>query len=284
MRAADSKQPTRTPSRVRPPDLHRGRRCGRSSRRPASRASWPRAGRPPSPRGPSCTRPVGGLHPRGRRRAEAADAGGQQGARRRGRCSRSSTPTTCSRASPPPSSRARRGHHPDSRNWPHLYANALVDVSDVANSSARPRAASTRSSTRRQGQRQVAVRAARDRRQRRRLPEIVARRRSARRSTRRPGRRREAGRSSRPRASRTGRRSATRFGDAPTFTYPLLWAYGGAETDKSGKKVVLNSKGAVESVKFMQAFWKDVLRRGRAGLGRHEQQPRLSRRGDLRPR
>jgi multiple sugar transport system substrate-binding protein len=52
------------------------------------------------------------------------------------------------------------------------------------------------------------------------------------------------------------------FGDAPTFTYCMLWAYGGAETDKSGKKVVLNSKGAVDSVKFMQSFWKDCCDEG----------------------
>jgi multiple sugar transport system substrate-binding protein len=52
------------------------------------------------------------------------------------------------------------------------------------------------------------------------------------------------------------------FGDAPVFTYTMLWAFGGAETDKSGKKVVLNSKGAVESVKFMQAFWKECCDEG----------------------
>lgn len=52
------------------------------------------------------------------------------------------------------------------------------------------------------------------------------------------------------------------FGDAPTFTYPLLWSFGGAETDASGKKVVINSKGAVESVKFMQAFWKEACDEG----------------------
>jgi len=52
------------------------------------------------------------------------------------------------------------------------------------------------------------------------------------------------------------------FGDAPTFTYPMLWAFGGAETDKDGKKVVINSKGAVESVKFMQAFWKECCDEG----------------------
>ncbi|MBI2217217.1 MAG: extracellular solute-binding protein [Candidatus Rokubacteria bacterium] len=47
------------------------------------------------------------------------------------------------------------------------------------------------------------------------------------------------------------------FGDAPTWAYPLLWSFGGAETDKTGKKVALNSKGTVESIKWMQAFWKD---------------------------
>lgn len=47
------------------------------------------------------------------------------------------------------------------------------------------------------------------------------------------------------------------FGDAPTWAYPLLWSFGGAETDRTGKKVVLNSKGAVESVRWMQAFWKE---------------------------
>jgi multiple sugar transport system substrate-binding protein len=52
------------------------------------------------------------------------------------------------------------------------------------------------------------------------------------------------------------------FGDAPTFSYPMLWAFGGAETDQSGKKVVINGKGAVESVKFMQAFWKECCDEG----------------------
>ena len=55
------------------------------------------------------------------------------------------------------------------------------------------------------------------------------------------------------------------YGDAPTFSYPLLWTFGGAETDKSGKKVVLNSPGTVEAVKWMTAFWKDACDEG--GLG-----------------
>jgi len=47
------------------------------------------------------------------------------------------------------------------------------------------------------------------------------------------------------------------FGDAPTWAYPLLWSFGGAETDKSGKKVVINSKDTLESVKYMTALWKE---------------------------
>jgi ABC-type glycerol-3-phosphate transport system substrate-binding protein len=48
------------------------------------------------------------------------------------------------------------------------------------------------------------------------------------------------------------------FGDAPAWTYPITWTFGGAETDPSGKKVVLNSKGAVEAVKWMTDFWKQA--------------------------
>ena len=47
------------------------------------------------------------------------------------------------------------------------------------------------------------------------------------------------------------------FGDAPTFTYPFLWSYGGQEVDAKGK-VVLDSKETVESVRFMVQFWKDA--------------------------
>ena len=47
------------------------------------------------------------------------------------------------------------------------------------------------------------------------------------------------------------------FGDAPTFTYPLLWSYGGQEVDAKGK-VVLDSKETIESVRFMAEFWKDA--------------------------
>jgi len=52
------------------------------------------------------------------------------------------------------------------------------------------------------------------------------------------------------------------FGDAPTWTYPLLWAYGGAETDVTGTHVTLGSKEAQASVDFMRAFWKDSCDQG----------------------
>ena len=52
------------------------------------------------------------------------------------------------------------------------------------------------------------------------------------------------------------------FGDAPGFTYPYLWSWGGKEVEADGKTVVLNSKGTVDSVKFMQGLWKDAMDEG----------------------
>jgi len=52
------------------------------------------------------------------------------------------------------------------------------------------------------------------------------------------------------------------FGDAPTFAYPYLWSWGGKEVEKDGKTVALNSKEAVDSVKFMADFWKQALDEG----------------------
>jgi multiple sugar transport system substrate-binding protein len=52
------------------------------------------------------------------------------------------------------------------------------------------------------------------------------------------------------------------FSDPATFCYPLLWSFGGAETDPSGKVVTINSKATLESVKFLQAFWRDACDEG----------------------
>jgi multiple sugar transport system substrate-binding protein len=52
------------------------------------------------------------------------------------------------------------------------------------------------------------------------------------------------------------------LGDAPGWTYAVLWAFGGAETDVTGRKVVLESNETLESVRWMTAFWKDACDEG----------------------
>jgi multiple sugar transport system substrate-binding protein len=47
--------------------------------------------------------------------------------------------------------------------------------------------------------------------------------------------------------------------DPNTTWRGLLWSYGGAVQDESGKNVVLNSKGTVEAVKFVTALYKDAM-------------------------
>jgi len=59
-----------------------------------------------------------------------------------------------------------------------------------------------------------------------------------------------------------GQTLAHTFGDAPAWSYPILWAFGGAETDPTGKRVVLNSKGTIESIKWMVAFWREACDEG----------------------
>ena len=52
------------------------------------------------------------------------------------------------------------------------------------------------------------------------------------------------------------------FGDAPGFTYPYMWSWGGKEVEADGKTVVINSKETVELVKFMTGLWKDGMDEG----------------------
>src|SRR5437016_12807770 len=48
------------------------------------------------------------------------------------------------------------------------------------------------------------------------------------------------------------------YNDAPAFSYPYLWSFGGKELEADGKTVALNSRETLESVKFMAGFWKDA--------------------------
>src|SRR5687768_10153605 len=67
---------------------------------------------------------------------------------------------------------------------------------------------------------------------------------------------RDAGKKLKAKGRPIGQTLGHTFGDSPTFSYPLLWSYGGKEVDEKGK-LALDSKETIESVKFLTAFWKD---------------------------
>jgi multiple sugar transport system substrate-binding protein len=69
---------------------------------------------------------------------------------------------------------------------------------------------------------------------------------------------REAGKKLKAKGQPVGQTLGHTFGDAPAFIYPYLWSWGGKEVEADGKTVVLDSKETVESVKFMVAFWKEA--------------------------
>ena len=69
---------------------------------------------------------------------------------------------------------------------------------------------------------------------------------------------REAGKKLKAKGRPIGQTLGHTFGDAPGFTYPYLWSWGGKEVEADGKTVVINSKETLESVKFMAGFWKDA--------------------------
>ena len=59
-----------------------------------------------------------------------------------------------------------------------------------------------------------------------------------------------------------GQTLAHAFGDAPAGWYPYLWSWGGKEVEADGKTVALNSTETVESVKFAVGMWKDAYDEG----------------------
>ena len=69
---------------------------------------------------------------------------------------------------------------------------------------------------------------------------------------------REAGKLLKAKGRPIGQTLGHAYGDALVFSYPYLWSWGGQEVEADGKTVVLDSKATVESVKFMTGFWKDA--------------------------
>jgi len=148
-------------------------------------------------------------------------------------------------------------------NWPHLYANSLVDVSEVAERIDKAQGGfyDVFNATAKVGGKWLAVPHSI-------IGNAVAYRRSwfeevgVKEFPKTWEAYREVGKKLKAKGRPVGQALGHSFGDPPTFAYPLLWSFGGAETDPTGKKVVLNSKGTIDSVKFMQAFWKDACDEG----------------------
>src|SRR5262249_4898576 len=69
---------------------------------------------------------------------------------------------------------------------------------------------------------------------------------------------REAGKLLKAKGRPVGQTLGHAYGDALVFSYPYLWSWGGKEVEADGKTVVLDSKETLESVKFMTGFWKDA--------------------------
>jgi multiple sugar transport system substrate-binding protein len=148
-------------------------------------------------------------------------------------------------------------------NWPHLYANALIDVSDIAEPIGKAQGGyyDVFQASARVGGKWLSVPHGV-------VGNAVAYRRSvfkevgANEFPKTWDEYRDVGKKLKAKGKPVGQALGHSFGDPPTFSYPLLWDFGGAEVDKSGKKVAINSKGALESVKFLQAFWKDACDEG----------------------
>jgi multiple sugar transport system substrate-binding protein len=62
-----------------------------------------------------------------------------------------------------------------------------------------------------------------------------------------------------------GQTFAQTFGDAPTFFYPLMWAFGGKEVEDDGKTLAINSNETIAAVTFAKALWDEGLDQRAAG-------------------
>jgi multiple sugar transport system substrate-binding protein len=73
---------------------------------------------------------------------------------------------------------------------------------------------------------------------------------------------RDAGKKLKAKGRPIGQTLGHTFGDAPGFWYTYLWSWGGKEVEADGKTVALNSKETIESVKYAVPFWKEACDEG----------------------
>jgi len=148
-------------------------------------------------------------------------------------------------------------------NWPHLYASALVDMSDLAEWKERDQGKfySQSEAAARDGSRWLALPHCI-------TPALVNYRKSwfaevgAAEPPKTLAEYRRIGAALKKKGRPFGQTLGHTVNDAPTWSYPLTWSFGGAETDTTGKKVTLNSRNTVEAVKWMTAFWKEACDEG----------------------
>lgn len=76
---------------------------------------------------------------------------------------------------------------------------------------------------------------------------------------------RDAGRKLKAKGRPIGQTLGHTYNDAPAFTYPYLWSWGGKEVEKDGKTIAIDSAETLASVKFMVDFWKEA--HDESGLG-----------------
>lgn len=148
-------------------------------------------------------------------------------------------------------------------NWPQLYAQSAADVSDIAEEVAAAQG----------GFYEVAKAVAHDGRRWLAVPfSIVGNTFAYRKSwfeevgyaefPRTWEQFRDAGQKLKAKGRPLGQTLGQTFGDAPTFTYPLMWSFGGKEVEADGRTVVLNSPETIESVRFMTRLWRDACDEG----------------------
>lgn len=56
-----------------------------------------------------------------------------------------------------------------------------------------------------------------------------------------------------------GQTFAHDLSDASMFVYPLLWSFGGKEVEEDGKTIALNSPETLQAVEFAVQLWKDAM-------------------------
>ena len=150
-------------------------------------------------------------------------------------------------------------------NWPQLYADSVIDVSDIAEEIGQEQGGyyDTAKAVANDGKKWVAM-------PHTIIPNLLVNRTSwfadigvtADNFPQTWDAYRDIGKKLKDKNRPYGQTLAHTFGDAPNFWYPYLWSWGGKEVEADGKTVALNTKETLESVKYAVEFWNDCYDSG----------------------